>query len=589
VDVSPSLAMTDLPTNTTRVLGIEGGGTKSAWVLLRCAGTSCETERRGKLPGANWRLTSHEEIAAMFRELPRDVDRVGVFLAGCVTLDDLDVLRQLAASVWTNAQLTVGSDRDSGIAAALRDTDGIVVNAGTGASVTGRLGNRVEKAGGWGHVLGDTGGGYFLAMRALRMILHDYDVRRGEQQFAARILNALCLNTLNDLVRWAQAADKMTVAMLAREVFAAARDGDARANEIIELGARALAEYTAAVAQRLAFDQPTVRLIGGLFREQGYVAAFRRELQPLVGADVAVATDEPEFGAAFLAMRGALPIGRSETAPLVRNDVATAATEQANPRSELLDQLSSSEIVELFVTEERTVEEALRACAESLARTIDLVADALKNGGRMFYVGAGTSGRLGVLDASEIPPTFGAAPELVQGIIAGGATALHRSVEGAEDDREAGAFAVVQRGVSARDIVLGISASGRTPFVLGAVERARGIGAKTVLLSCNPQHAPVGCNIAIDLPTGAEIVTGSTRLKAGTATKIALNIVSTGAMIRLGRVRGNLMVDVQTTNEKLRDRAVRIVAQACACDATVAREKLENASWNVRAAIDEHV
>ena len=212
----------------------------------------------------------------------------------------------------------------------------------------------------------------------------------------------------------------------------------------------------------------------------------------------------------------------------------------------------------------------------------------MQAGGRLFYAGAGTSGRLGVLDASEIPPTFGASPELVQGIMAGGFTALHRAVEGAEDQPNAGAFAVIERGLRAGDLLCGIAASGRTPFVLGALEQARARGAHTVLLTCNPARARRAepWDVEIDLATGPELVTGSTRLKAGTATKLVLNILSTCAMIRLGRVRGNSMIDLQITNEKLRDRGARLVSSTLEISYEEAMRRLESAGWSVRAVLD---
>jgi N-acetylmuramic acid 6-phosphate etherase len=193
-----------------------------------------------------------------------------------------------------------------------------------------------------------------------------------------------------------------------------------------------------------------------------------------------------------------------------------------------------------------------------------------------------------VLDASEIPPTFGAAPELVQGIVAGGVTALFRSVEGAEDESGAGAIALAERGLRPNDVVIGITASGRTPFVLGALARAKEIGAGTILLTCNPGGSPaLESDLLIALAVGPEILTGSTRLKAGTATKIALNIISTGAMVALGKVRGNLMIDLHTSNAKLRDRAVRVVAELTGTGYESARERLETSGWNLRAVIDE--
>src|SRR5205807_10003351 len=501
----------------------------------------------------------------IFRELPQEIGRAGIFLAGCGTEGDRQLLTRLCAEAWPNAKIVVGSDRDSGLAAALGSGDGIVVNAGSGSSVTGRRDKRIEKAGGWGHILGDAGGGYFLSIQALRLILREYDLHRGEVQFTTKILRALSVNNLDELVRWAQTADKMEVAMLTPVVFEAAAAGDARVMEIIEEGARVLCEYTEAVATRLQVLAPKVVLIGGLFqRDSIYNHAFRRRLKKaLPDARVANSERSPEFGAAWLAaeMQSWPEIHPVPAAEKI-DDLAAALTEQRNPRSENLEKMSPQDLVTLFVDEEKFVGEALRAVTGDLARAIELVAESLGKGGRLFYVGAGTSGRLGVLDASEIPPTFGASPELVQGIIAGGATALHRSVEGAEDEGSNGALAIDRRGVKDVDVVIGITASGRTPFVLGALARAKSLSVKTILLSCNPaRERKAVVDLAIDLAVGPEILTGSTRLKAGTATKVALNIISTGAMVALGKVRGNLMIDLNASSTKLRDRATRMVAE----------------------------
>jgi N-acetylmuramic acid 6-phosphate etherase len=268
--------------------------------------------------------------------------------------------------------------------------------------------------------------------------------------------------------------------------------------------------------------------------------------------------------------------------------LAAALTEQRNPRSENLEELSPRALVELFVDEEKSVQDALQGAIADLARAIEIVTDSLRNGGRLFYVGAGTSGRIGVLDASEIPPTFGAPTDLVQAVIAGGVTALYRSVEGAEDEEGGSALALDERGVKGIDIVIGITASGRTPFVLGALARSKSIGAKAILLTCNPSGSPrVTIDLAINLAVGPEVLTGSTRLKAGTATKVALNIISTGAMVALGKVRGNLMIDLNASNSKLRDRAIRLVAQLSGSDYDSARQQLEANDWNLRAVVDK--
>ncbi len=359
----------------------------------------------------------------------------------------------------------------------------------------------------------------------------------------------------------------------------------------MEEGARALCAYTEAVANRLHLLAPKVVLIGGLFqRDSLYAHTFRRRLKKnLPDARVSAAERSPEMGAAWLTAEvHDLPAVRIHHGADEVDDLAESLTEQRNPRSESLEKLSVAELVKLFVEEESSVQSALKKAAGELARAIEAVSGAMRKGGRLFYVGAGTSGRLGVLDASEIPPTFGAAPDLVQGIVAGGVTALYRSVEGAEDERGTGAAAITERGIKAGDVVIGISASGRTPFVAGALERAKEIGAKTILLNCNPESASkVPAGLRIDLSVGPEILTGSTRLKAGTATKIALNIISTGAMVVLGKVRGNLMIDLNASNAKLRDRATRMVAELAGVDYATARQRLEKEEWNLRQAIDE--
>jgi N-acetylmuramic acid 6-phosphate etherase len=584
-----------------KILGVEGGGTKTAWVLVESAGNELRILDQGKLPPSNFRLVTLDRLRTVFSELPKQIDRAGVCLAGCGP-EDGPVLSRLCAEIWPTAKIITGNDRDSGLAAALGSGEGIVVNAGSGSSVTGRRGDRIEKAGGWGHILGDAGGGYFLVIQALRFILREYDLHRGEVQFAAKILHALSLNNFDELVRWAQTADKMEIAMLAPTVFQAAASGDTLAMEIIESGAQVLSEYTEAVASRLQMLAPKVVLMGGLFhRDSLYTHAFRRRLKKnLPDARVATAERSPEFGAAWLAAElGDQVALHARLSQKEIDDLAAAITEQRNPRSENLETMTTRELVELFVEEEKFVEDALRGTIAELTRATEIATESLRNGGRMFYVGAGSSGRVGVLDASEIPPTFGASPDLVQGVIAGGATALYRSVEGAEDEESAGALAMNEKGINNRDVVVGITASGRTPFVLGAIGRAKSLGAKTILLTCNPVAAasvdrgpasstPATANVdlGIHLAVGPELLTGSTRLKAGTATKVALNIISTGAMVALGKVRGNLMIDLHAASAKLRDRAVRVVAGLVKCDYHSARNMLEACDWNLRTVVD---
>lgn len=236
-----------------------------------------------------------------------------------------------------------------------------------------------------------------------------------------------------------------------------------------------------------------------------------------------------------------------------------------------------------MLREESRVIPAIRANKRAIERAINTIVAAFKRGGRLFYVGAGTSGRLGVLDASECPPTFSTDPGMVQAIIAGGAPALHRAVEAAEDDPLAGADAIRQRGVTGKDVLIGIAASGATPFVLGALDEAKRAGAKTFLLTFS--NTPTLQHSILFFPTGPEVITGSTRLKAGTATKLVLNMLTTISMIRLGKVVSNLMVDVKPTNEKLRARACRIVATLRGCSEDEARQRLIRFGWNIKRAL----
>ena len=265
-------------------------------------------------------------------------------------------------------------------------------------------------------------------------------------------------------------------------------------------------------------------------------------------------------------------------------------TEHRNPRSAQIDLATPDEIVALMNAEDRTVADAVASQSEEIAHAITLVEGVFRGGGRLFYVGAGTSGRLGILDASECPPTFGTDPEMVQGIIAGGPPAVFRSQEGAEDLPENGAAAIDERGVTDRDCLVGIAASGTTPFVRGALSRAEQLGARTMVIACTPLTPDVVrlVDVAMVAVTGPEVVTGSTRLKAGTATKMILNMITTGAMIRLGKTWGNLMVDLQATNLKLKDRSERILVETCRISREDARTLLEAAGGSVKVAIVMH-
>lgn len=263
-----------------------------------------------------------------------------------------------------------------------------------------------------------------------------------------------------------------------------------------------------------------------------------------------------------------------------------ATTEGRNNRTMDLDEFTVHELLTAMNDEDRLVPDAVRRVLPAVERTVDLAVTALRSGGRLIYQGAGTSGRLGVLDAAECPPTFGVSPGLVLGVLAGGDAAMFRSEEGAEDSAERGRDDLAALDLSAADVVIGIAASGRTPYVLGGLDYARSVGASTVALSCNPGAAiSAHAEVAIEIDNGPEVLTGSTRLKAGTSQKLVLNMISTAAMVRMGKAFSNLMVDVAPSNVKLADRVVRIIGEATGCDEAAARAAADAADGHAKTAI----
>lgn len=272
--------------------------------------------------------------------------------------------------------------------------------------------------------------------------------------------------------------------------------------------------------------------------------------------------------------------------PALQAQLSRLVSETRNPRTTEIDLMSTHDIVRAMNAEDRAVAEAVAATLPQVAQSVDVIVAAFRAGGRLIYVGAGTSGRLGVLDASECPPTFGTPPDMVVGLIAGGDTALRNAVEGAEDDAKAGAADLQRIGLEARDVVVGIAVSGRTPYVIGALNYAKDVGARTVALTCNPA-SPIAeqAEISIAPVVGPEVVTGSTRLKSGTAQKLVLNMLSTASMVRIGKTYGNLMVDMIASNKKLEARAARMVVEATGATLEEATVALEAANYSSKLAI----
>jgi len=599
-------------------LGLDGGATRTVALLTDRAR---RVVRRCEAGPGNIRLLSDRQLRQLlgsFNVPAAHLAAVALGMAGARTDADRARMRSAAAQIWPGIPCQTANDLETALAAAL--TPGrnpgheVLVLSGTGACCFGRSpGGRTVKVGGWGHLLGDRGSGYDVGLRALETVLARFDHTGRWPGLGARLLRKLTLNEPEDFIDWVRTASKAEVAALAVEVFAAAAGGDPIARQVVKETAAALTTNALACARRLVTRGQPVRFVlagGTLLKQAAYARAVSRGLRyGNPGCTVVRLKREGAWGAVDLAaelasrsMRktgegtegpepsspprshslGALPVGQ---------DLADSPTEQRNPRSTHLDRMTLRSAIRLFLSEESTIPEALRREVRSIEKACRLIAGALHKGGRLFYVGAGTSGRLGVLDASECPPTFGSRPDQVQGIIAGGARALSESVEGAEDDHEAGTRSVRHRGVGAKDIVVGVAASGRTPFVWGALEEAQARGAKTVLVCFNPalRQTPRSRSpdVVIAAEVGPELLTGSTRLKAGTATKLILNLFTTLAMVRLGKVMSNLMVDLDPSNRKLRERAVRIVSILSGADAASSRQALSRSGWEVRTAVQQ--
>jgi N-acetylmuramic acid 6-phosphate etherase len=477
----------------------------------------------------------------------------------------------------------------------------VLIVCGTGSCCYGKAADgKAVKVGGWGHVLGDRGSGYDIGRQALRSVIDSYDHEGRWPRLGRRLLRALQLNEPTDLIDWAQAAEKPEIASLAAEVFAASEEADKIACKILAEAARCLARDAAGCARRLASPHGPVQFVlsGSILLMQPRFAAWvARELRKLwPGAIITPLQRESVWGAVELArecLKSKVQSPESKVraarvgAEIVRS-ARPSPTEERNPRSTNLDRMPLRGAISLMLSEEAGVPQKLLGERGRIARVIRAIVRALRRGGRLFYVGAGTSGRLGVLDASECPPTFRTPLDRVQGILAGGRNALWQALEGAEDDTEAGARAIASRGVTGRDVVVGIAASGTTPFVWGALGEGKRRRAVTVLVCFNPFLRIPGSarpTLVLAPSLGPEVLTGSTRLKAGTATKLLLNMFTTLAMVQIGKVRSNLMIDLHPTNVKLRDRAVRIVQALTGTDYAAARGALERTGWMIKRAI----
>ena len=608
--------MTKQPGGTPLFLGIEGGGTRTLALLVNERG---EVVRRIEAGPANLRLLDDGELIQRLRDIGKEAPApcgIGIGMAGARTKADHDRIRRAAARVWPRVPCFATNDLETALMAATDEKGDpgatrVLVLSGTGSCCFARArSGETAKVGGWGHILGDKGSGFEIGLRALKAVVYYFDCDRTWSRLGRGILRKLQLNEPDDLIGWVRGAGKDEIAALAVEVFDAWAGRDSIASDILEGAAWGLARDAVACARRLAQPRSRVQFVlaGGVLSRQPRfakkVTTLLHKLWP--NAVVTPLKRESVWGAVELARQHFCPrdaASGSERGPAAARDLKRATkgvelptldslrlspTEKRNPLSMNLGRSSIMAAIELMLREDGRVPPAIWKERKNIERAVKFIVRAFKQGGRLFYVGAGSSGRLGVLDASECPPTFRAPPEQVQGIIAGGQRALRESVEGAEDDPIAGARAVRFRGVNRRDVVVGIAASGRTPFVWGAIHEANRRGAKTIFLCFNPHlKTPrrIRPHLVIAPDVGPEVLTGSTRLKCGTGTKLILNIFTTVAMARSGKVVSNLMVDLNPGNAKLRDRAVRIVRGLTGTGSATAKAALEESGWVIAEAL----
>ncbi len=579
-------------------LGVECGGTRTTTGLL--SGEDAWTQG-AEHEAANLSLTGDDRLLSMFGRMAEacpEVEAVGVGMAGMRTDDDRQRVLGLLRRVWPRARHYATDDLENALAGSADRQGGheadVLVVSGTGASCLGVRsdGTRVRTSG-WGHLLGDESCGYGIGLAGLKLMVRELDRRGGPPPMLEQFLGEVGLASAEELVPWCQMATKAEIARAALHVFRAWEVGSREYGAIVQRAAGQLADDALACVARLGHPSPVRFLLnGGCFSRQ---EGFRRLVSGMLSERLPSCRIDPEspngaLGAARLAReKGRAAPSSAERPPppagsLVPSSSGLSPTERRNPASMQLHRMSVAEAIELMAAEDSRLPQAILGEAGAIAEVVERVAAALGAGGRLLYFGAGTSGRLGVLDASECPPTFRTDPGQVQGAIAGGSQALERSVEGAEDSAEAGLEEGRRRGIHRRDVVVGIAASGRTPYVWGALEAARRAGAATVLICFNPHlefSAGRRPDIVICPDIGPEILTGSTRLKAGTATKMILNMITTLAMVRRGKVIENLMVDVHPTNAKLRDRAARILGVLAGMPPGEARARLEACGWRI--------
>jgi N-acetylmuramic acid 6-phosphate etherase len=572
-------------------IAIEAGATHTVGGLYDDARELVrEAHGRGANPIESGVSAASRVIAGVARELMQEGCELEHLVAAVAGAGKGDNSRELAVGLCRTtgaARVSVCTDVLPILHANIGDGGGVLVIAGTGSSVMARaVDGTVHLVGGHGAVMGDLGSGYRIGLEALRACAEALDGTGEETALLEAILSEKKLSGIDDLVLWSEGASKSWIADLCETFFECAKRGDGVARRIMYEQASYLTNQVIAARDRagLAVETPVITYGGLLMNSVLFARAFSDALSSRWSGVKPIQATTSGHGAVSELLWTAVEGRKTVTQEEVRAELP--ATEGMLRAPKPIDAMSGLEITDWMTEADSTLASAMRSARESIAGAIETAADCYAQGGRIIYLGAGTSGRIGVLDASECPPTFGVSKERVVGLIAGGDDALRNSVEDAEDSAEQAKADLngLSPAISGHDFVVGITASGTTPYVLGALECAKEAGARTCLMACNA----VTCEAAeqfILLETGPEVLPGSTRLKAGTATKLALNQITTGAMARCGHIYEGYMVGVKGVNAKLKARTVRIVSDLLGVSVEDAGTALDVANGDIKVAI----
>lgn len=613
------------------LLGIECGGTKTSAVFS--PSSDFKDLESAEFGPANFFLTSEcewRDLLVRIRDAFPNPSGIGIAVAGAKSATEQDFLIGIAAEVFPGIPSRAGSDLDSALlSAGPLAGNRMVCVSGTGSACLASTGAGGKvTAGGFGHLLGDSGSGYSIGRRFLRLLALQSDLHHTTlpdlPELQQKVMHILNLDCWDQLIPFSVSASKCEIASVARICIESAQSGNRECLRLLESEAASLAGTANACLTKFHHNDPSSRSIevitrGGIFSSspvfrQHFIQTLESECRSIMDLQIpdrSVDSVAPTvFGALCMASTATAiqnpclvdvvsdrpPSDASEMAKVFvpsLSQLGTSPTEKRNPASSHLDQMGILDAINIFLDEDRRLPDAIAPQAKEIAEIIKAVATAFSSGGRLIYSGAGTSGRLGILDASECPPTFKSPPDWVVGLIAGGHSAILKAVEGAEDSTEQGRGDVADLEVCEADVVVGIAASGRTPYVWGTLHEAAQRKAVTALITFNPyleipQSSRPDYLVAVD--AGPEILTGSTRLKAGTATKMILNMITTISMVQIGKVVENLMVDLNPSNDKLKDRAVRITTQLLPDTVTpeVCRDLLESAQWDIKKVLTQY-